>query len=340
MGIFSFFQFGMANFTWKEHEMNHSQTILRRRFLATTGATCCAAAFAPDTAGAETRLESGEKFKLIDCHFHINHMRRSVEDTIKHIEATGTDKAFILPLETGEGGLLLKSSTVLEAREKYPDRIIPFCQSDVRQPGVLERIRTYHELGCRGIGEQKEHLPLNDRRIEGVIALCDDLNWPITIHFQDNQAGYNQGLAEYLEPYLKKYKRVRIIGHAQSFWAHISAAVPSPEKSLYPTGPVKPGGLLDRLLGEYPNLYADLSAGSGFNAITRDEEFSAGFLQRHRKQLLFGSDCPCYDGRGGNYKGICFSTRLQAFLRRMVDDEGALQDIFHDNAIRALAGTV
>ena len=78
--------------------MNHSQTILRRRFLATTGATCCAAAFAPDTAGAETKSAGVEKFKLIDCHFHINHMRRSVEDTIKHIEVTGTDKAFILPL--------------------------------------------------------------------------------------------------------------------------------------------------------------------------------------------------------------------------------------------------
>ena len=71
-------------------------------------------------------------------------------------------------------------------------------------------------IGCRGVGEQKEHLPLNDRRVERVIALCDELNWPITIHFQDGRKGYNQGLAEHLETYLKRYKRVRIIGHAQT----------------------------------------------------------------------------------------------------------------------------
>lgn len=60
-------------------------------------------------------------------------------------------------------------------------------------------------MGCRGVGEQKEHLPLSDRRLEGLIALGDDLNWPITIHFQDGEGGYNQGLAEHLEKYLKKY---------------------------------------------------------------------------------------------------------------------------------------
>lgn len=312
------------------------RTVSRRTFLTTTGAACCVAATAAQRALGETKDE--KRFKLIDCHLHFNHKLRSIADTVKHIEATGTDKAFILPLETGEGKVLLKTETVLEALQEYPDRIIPFCQSDVRRPDVLQRIRTYHELGCRGIGEQKEHLPLSDPRIEGIIALCDDLNWPITIHFQDSKNGYNQGIADHLESYLKKYKRVRIIGHAQSFWAHISADVPPPEKTLYPTGPVKPGGLIDRLLGEYPNLYADLSAGSGYTAISRDEDFSAGFLERHRKQLLFGSDCPCFDGRGGNANGVCFSTRLQKFLRRMVNNEDTLKDIFHDNAIRALEG--
>jgi hypothetical protein len=277
--------------------------------------------------------------KLLDCHLHINHKRRSIEDTIKHMDATGTARAFILPLETGEGGVLLRTETVLHAFHQYADRLIPFCQTDIRKSDVLQRIHAYHLLGCRGIGEQKEHLPLNDRRVEAIIALCDELNWPITIHFQDNKNGYNQGLAEHLETFLKRYKRVRIIGHAQSWWAHISADVPDPEKSLYPTGPVKPGGVIDRLMRDYPNLYADLSAGSGYNALTRDEDFTADFLLRHRKQLLFGSDCPCWDGRGTNFNGLCFGTRLQEFLRRMVKDEDALQDIFYNNAMRAVEGT-
>ncbi|HAH48787.1 MAG TPA: amidohydrolase [Planctomycetaceae bacterium] len=255
------------------------------------------------------------------------------------MDATGTARAFILPLETGEGGVLLRTETVLHAFHKYPDRLIPFCQTDIRQPDVIERIRAYHLLGCRGIGEQKEHLPLNDRRVEAVIAECDELKWPITIHFQDDKNGFNQGIETHLETYLKKYQRVRIIGHAQSFWSHISADVPPPDKTLYPRGPVKPGGLLDHLLSNYPNLYADMSAGSGFTALSRDEDFTAGFLERHPQQLLFGSDCPCSDGRGGNFNGVCYSTRLQQFLLRMVKDKAALQDIFYNNAERALNGS-
>jgi predicted TIM-barrel fold metal-dependent hydrolase len=315
--------------------MNRLTGNSRRQFLASAGALCCAAV----TRASDPQQQEPQPPKLLDCHLHINHKRRSIDDTIKHMDATGTTKAFILPLETGEGGVVLRTETVLHAFHEYPDRLFPFCQTDIRKSDVLQRIHAYHLLGCRGIGEQKEHLPLNDRRVEAIIALCDELNWPITIHFQDDKNGYNQGLAEYLETYLKRYKRVRIIGHAQSWWAHISADVPDPEKSMYPTGPVKPGGVIDRLMSDYPNLYADLSAGSGYNALTRDEEFTSGFLLRHPKQLLFGSDCPCWDGRGMNFNGLCFSTRLQEFLRRMVKDEEALQDILYNNAMRAVEGT-
>lgn len=310
--------------------------VSRRGFLFAAGAACCSAALPMNGAAAPAR--EAKKYKKLDCHLHINHMGRSIEDTIQHMDNTGTDKAFILPLETGEGGVTLRTETVLHAFHQYPERLIPFCQTDIRQPDVIERIRAYHLLGCRGIGEQKEHLPLNDKRVEAVIAECNDLNWPITIHFQDDKKGFNQGIETHLETYLKKYPRVRIIGHAQSFWSHISADVPSPDKTLYPRGPVKPGGLLDHLLSNYPNLYADMSAGSGFNALSRDEDFTAGFIERHPQQMLFGSDCPCKDGRGGGFKGVCYSTRLQDFLVRIVKDEAMLQDIFYNNAERALNG--
>lgn len=85
--------------------------------------------------------------------------------------------------------MLLRSETVLHAFHQYPDRIIPFCQTDIRQDDILSRLRAYHLLGCRGVGEQKEHLPLTDHRVERVIAFCDDANWPITIHFDLRRVG-------------------------------------------------------------------------------------------------------------------------------------------------------
>ena len=315
----------------------------RRQFLnhsITTLSTLAASSVCSTTAaaGQTTADRLSKPTRLIDCHLHINHFDRSIADTIQHMDATGTTHAFVLPLETGEGGVLLRSETVLHAFHQYSDRIIPFCQTDIRQPDALQRLRAYHLLGCQGIGEQKEHLPLNDKRVESVIALCDELNWPITIHFQDGKSGFNQGLATHLETYLKRYQRVRIIGHAQTWWANISADVPAPDKTLYPKGPVKPGGLLDKLMSDYPNLYADMSAGSGYGALTRDEEFTAGFFERHPHQILFGSDCPCRDGAGENFKGRCYSTQLQRLLRKLIPDADRLDAAFYGNAMRAWKG--
>jgi len=58
---------------------------------------------------------------------------------------------------------------------------------------------------------------------------------------------------------------------------------------------VTTGGLTDRLLADYPNMYGDLSAGSGLNALTRDEVHAREFLARHQDKLLYGSDWPNSD---------------------------------------------
>ena len=50
-------------------------------------------------------------------------------------------------------------------------------------------------------------------------------------------------------------------------------------------------------------MFGDLSAGSGLNALTRDEDFTRGFLERHQDKLLFGSDCSDPDGSGPNCQG-------------------------------------
>ena len=58
----------------------------------------------------------------------------------------------------------------------------------------------------------------------------------------------------------------------------------------YPKDKVRPGGAIDRLMDLYPNLYGDLSAGSGANSISRDREFGREFMIRRQDRLLFGTD--------------------------------------------------
>ena len=53
----------------------------------------------------------------------------------------------------------------------------------------------------------------------------------------------------------------------------------------YPRTPIVRGGITDRWLSDYPNLFADLSANSGNNALTRDPSFTADFLKRQKLRV-------------------------------------------------------
>jgi predicted TIM-barrel fold metal-dependent hydrolase len=44
------------------------------------------------------------------------------------------------------------------------------------------------------------------------------------------------------------------------------------------------------MLDTYPNLYCDISAGSGCNALSRDLEFTKKFLVNYQDRILYGRD--------------------------------------------------
>jgi predicted TIM-barrel fold metal-dependent hydrolase len=86
------------------------------------------------------------------------------------------------------------------------------------------------------------------------------------------------------------FPNLMFIGHSQPFWAEISGDLKPEQRNSYPTGKIFPGGRLVELLKNYQNLYADLSAYSGYNAISRDKEFGITFLEDFQDKLLFGTD--------------------------------------------------
>jgi predicted TIM-barrel fold metal-dependent hydrolase len=162
-----------------------------------------------------------------------------------------------------------------------------------------------------------------------VYDLAAELNVPVLLHFQEvsqaaAQGGFNTGIKRFAA-ILKAYPRTKFIGHADAFWANISADYH--EETAYPTGPIVPGGISDRLLSDYPNMFADVAANSGNNALSRDAAFTADFLKRHQDKLHFGSDCNCTDGRGGGaaqngpgvaarMRGRCVARETLALLTR------------------------
>jgi predicted TIM-barrel fold metal-dependent hydrolase len=144
------------------------------------------------------------------------------------------------------------------------------------------------------------------------------------LHFQFET--YNKGF-ERLGKVLEKFPKTTFIGHAQTWWANIDKDH-SDQSVLYPKTRVTRGGLTDHYLKEFPNMYADMSAGSGLGALIRDEEHTHWFLERHQDKILYGSDCTDTIGRGPG----CQGAQTIAALRRLAPEKNIERKILFENS--------
>jgi uncharacterized protein len=261
---------------------------------------------------------------VVDIHLH----PRSVEGgESRHLNGTGCAKAVLLPNRNSE-------NHCREAMEREPGRFVRFANTDLRAADALEHLRSSVKGGSVGFGELKFSGDLDAPEARRIYALAAELNVPVLMHFQEGTSfsGFRR-----LPAIAKEYGKTRFIGHANSWWAHISADVD--DKVGYPEGAIRPGGITDRLLSEFPNVYGDLSANSGRNALARDKDFSGKFLERHRAKLMFGSDCSCVDGhgtgqqQGGALKGKCTARETLTLLKEMTTPD-LFRVITRDNATK------
>lgn len=243
---------------------------------------------------------------LIDVHGHIGRVlpdRREFVDVtnlIAKMDAWGIDKTVILPLSEHPEGAYLECNTedVIAACARYADRLIPFCLIDPRygndpQMDFGHLLEEYTARGCRGVGEVLPKLDFDDPRALNLYRQAAEFQLPVLFDMQDRPLGYGlrdeYGLPR-LEHALQACPDTVFIGHGPTFWAEISAEVPEGMRSGYPTGPIVEGGAAPRLMRQYPNMWADTSAGSGYNALTRDPAFGLDFMEEFQDKLMFGTD--------------------------------------------------
>lgn len=243
-------------------------------------------------AGFAVAAQTGNEWggPVIDIHLH---PRRTPGECLAHVQGCGATKAVLLTN-------LRNADWAKAEMAAYPDRFAWFAASDPTEPANFTGLQKALDGGARGIGEMKSHTAADAKDMRRVYDMCAERKVPVLIHFQETskftgEEGWNTGFSHF-DTILTAHKKTTFIGHANFFWASISTDLA--RESEYPTGPVKRTGVTDRWLAEYPNLWGDLSANSGNNALSRDREFASGFLQRHQNKLLFGSDCSCKDGRG------------------------------------------
>ena len=290
----------------------------RREFLATSAMLTLAAS-------AAAGLPAEKPEPIIDIHQHTNYSFRTDEQLLAHQRAMGVTQTILLPAGSlyGLEANCTGNQAVYDFALDHPKEYVFFANEVAGLPGARAEIEKWLKRGALGIGEQKFHVDCDSPGLEQVAEIAQSFNVPILMHFQHDV--YNLHI-ERMHKTLEKFPKVKFIGHAQTWWSNIAAK--SDQKTMYPTGKVTPGGLTDRLLTDYPNMYGDLSAGSGLNALNRDKDFSRDFLQRHQDKLLYGSDCNDSIGRGPG----CQGARTIAAVRELAPSKTIERKLLYENA--------
>lgn len=322
--------------------MKSPHVLTRRDFLVRSAAALATSRLAFGAAGAAE--------PIIDIHQHTNYggrrnaifeqiaPARSDAELVAHQRAMGVTKTILLPAgrsvlrasthagaSNGLNGTVSGNDAVLALARQYPGEFV-FGANEVSDledaPQVVEK---YLKLGACIIGEQKFGVECDSAAMQKLFELAGAYNVPILMHWQ--MGSYNHGFDRF-HVMLKKYPKVNFIGHAQTWWANIDREYRDDAKNLYPKGKVTAGGLTDRYLRDYPNMYADLSAGSGESAFKRDPEHARAFFARHQDKLLYGSDCNDKTGA----LDACSGARQIAQIRQFSPSKSVERKLLFENS--------
>ena len=251
-----------------------------------------------------------QKVKKIDLHVH-SILKKGIErlsggtyttpEELRVIyDKLGIDKGVQLPAVSPEcRHYILTNEESLELTKQNPDLYYWFCNIDPRwgnnTPNVdlSHFINYFKALGAKGVGEIMTNLPFDDPRMQNLFMHCEKCEMPILFHMGVKVGGCYGIVDELglpgLENSLAAFPGLQFIGHSQVFWSQISSDVTEDTRSGYPTGKVIPGRIVE-LMRKYPNLTADLSAHSGYNAVSRDPEFGYQFIEEFQDRLYFATD--------------------------------------------------
>lgn len=275
--------------------------------------------------------------KIIDIHQHVHYAGRTNEQLIAHQQNMGVSKTILQPSGTpadlasthfGKGNGLQADAwgneTCYELVQKYPKKFLFGANEVPDLSGAVSEIEKYLKKGGVDIGESKFAVECDSPEMQKIYEVAQEYNVPILMHWEYKR--YNYGFDRFYKM-VEKYPKVNFIGHSMVWWASIGKNDVDPT-IRYPKTKVVQGGYTDRLLSDYPNMYGDLSAGSGLNALTRDEDHACEFLIRHQDKLLFGSDC--IDTFGTAPK--CIGANIIAEIRKLCPGKKIRRKLFSANA--------
>ena len=287
-------------------------------------------------------ISKGELRLIIDAHNHPDWHGHDFDRFIANMDKNDIDVTWILsweapkdeyspdttpviPDRTEDGPISFRRC--LDYEKRAPDRFVLGYAPDPRQADAIDRlsfaIETY---GVKVYGELKLRMMLDNPDAIRMYRFCGLKGLPVIVHIDyefDTGSNYPRpnwwygGGIDAFERAIAKCPETNFLGHAPGFWAHISGD-DQYDKTPYPTGKVLPDGKIIKLLERYPNLYCDISAGSGYNALSRDIEFTKGFLLEFQDRILYARDY--------------FDSRHRKLLESIGLPRNVLEKIYYKNA--------
>jgi len=227
------------------------------------------------------------------------------EQVLARYDELDIEKGVLLPLVNSEVYLPQSNEEILQIASESNGRFIPFCNIDPRaltnsaDAPMEYLLRYYKDRGCKGIGEVMPNMPFKDPLVQNLFKNVEKVGFPLIFDISTQIGGiyglYDDVDLPQLEYSLQKFPNLIIIGHGPAFWAQIGQLEKITDRSGYPNYPIKEEGVVVKLMRKYPNLYADISARSGSNALTRDRDFAINFMNEFQDKLLFGTDICQFD---------------------------------------------
>jgi len=262
------------------------------------------------------------------------------EEVLRRYDELGIEKGVLLPLIGPETYLPQSNQEILEICRRWPDRFVPFCNIDPR--GIDNAVNTdfsvwidwFKARGCRGVGEFMPNMYFRDPRVLNLLRQFEKAELPVI--FDDTvYVGRRYGLVDepglpQLEMILRSMPKLILLGHGPAFWSEMGVLETVADRGGYPRYPIKAEGAVPKLFRRYPNLWGDLSAGSGYNALTRDRAYGIKFLNEFQDRLCFGTDI-CYAKQDLPLAGFLLELKAEGAL-----SEETFEKIARGNARRLL----
>lgn len=246
-----------------------------------------------------------KKVKKIDIHVHASESKwlmypnipmATPEEVIEIYDSIGVERGVVMTLTNTMVGT--SNYEAKQIADKHPNRFSWFCSfcpmqgCNSKDADFMPYLQQCKDSGAKGVGEFTSNIFFDDERTLNFLSQVEKIGLPLLFHI--GSLGGDYGIVDELglpklEKVLKAFPNLKFIGHSTKFWSEISKISSEKERGAYGSGKVEEGRVIE-LMRKYPNLYADLSAGSGYNALIRDVNYAYKFLEEFSDRIFYGTD--------------------------------------------------